>query len=200
MSEGNYDLYIKAYNKDNESNCEQRIIPFKIKQSTHSVVLTDLSIPTYMVCGKSLVISGKLANIGKEGEDNVKIVYSDGLNKEIAYEIEDLDSGDISESFDFLVNMPKNDSRDNHAFTLTVYYDYDDKTYDESEEYSYSAIINGECNVQRSITPLSTTTIASQEEGISFSDLITENWKTMAISLEVIAIITTLILVLIKAI
>jgi len=146
--EGYYYLYIKAYDDDNEANCQQRIIRISVVKEDYEVVPFDVGLDkTKAGCGEEFSIKGKVVNIGSQTEDKVMIEYI-GLNKTETKVFSSLDEGEKSPVFTFTETVPENLEEKVYDLTLRVYYDYDDTNteYDSMDEYSeYSITVEGNC-------------------------------------------------------
>ena len=172
IDSGNYYLYVKVTNDDDEDNCQQRAIPVTIKRSNHEVILNELNVPENVSCGASAAIEGSVANIGKEDEPKVKIVYSDSFGGSSTVYSEDLDTGDDS-PVSFVLSVPKNatESAFKNSVTFNIYYDYDedDESYDEKDTVTYLFSVVGDCSKlisSQTITTEASTAITGTESEI----------------------------------
>jgi uncharacterized membrane protein len=169
---GNYYLYVKVTNDDDEDNCEQTSIPVTVKKSTHEIVLNELIVPENVSCGSSATIEGKIINIGKEDEPKVKIVYSDSFGGSSTVYSDDLNTGDDS-FVNFVLSVPKNATASafKNSVTFNIYYDYDedDESYDEKDTVTYLFSVVGDCNQiisSQTITTETSTAIAGTESEV----------------------------------
>lgn len=194
LREGSYDLYIKVYDSDNRTNCEEEVISFDVKREDHDVIFKDVefSPSNNISCGDLLILSGKLANLGTSDEEKVRITYEDDLKNKLEDTVNNLDWGIESRKIEFYPTIPKNATETKHTVTLTIYSDYNDGTYDKKSTATYYFTISGGCKVitavpQSNITT-NITTAGVAEEGISFSDFINNNWKSMLIIAEIVIV------------
>jgi hypothetical protein len=199
LKEGDYQLYIRAYDDNNKSNCDDNfegsnVIRFQITRETNEVIPKDVSfMPSNNVsCGDLLTLSGKVANTGTEDEQKVKIVYTDDLKNKAEEVIDNLDWGIESKTFNFNINIPKNATESKYKATLTLSYEYneDNNRYGTTKTFTYDYSV-GNCKPLASTLSLSnvsvTTTQQKQESG--FSAFINENWKSILMIVEILVVI-----------
>lgn len=191
IDEGDYQIYVKVYDGDNEDNCQQQILTITVTKSTHETVFKDVEVSSSVFAGNTITVTGKIVNIGKEDEDRIKIIYSDDFKNSLVEERTNLDSGETVE-FSFTAKIPANATAGTYKSKLRVYYDYDsdDKTYDENSD---ELIVN--FNVLTSTKTSVVSNITAQEfvetsSGFELSKWLDENWLAALIAaLEVIGII-----------
>lgn len=204
LDEGTYDLYIKVYDESNRTNCEEKVIPFTVTRDENKVIFKDseFSPSDTVQCGDIITFSGVLANLGTEDEEKVKIVYEDDLKNKFEDTINDLDWGSESRKIEFFPLISKNATEVKHKVTLTIYYNYDDddSTYDKKITSTYYFTVSGGCKAitppLTNITTNITTTTQTQTSGSSFSDFISNNWKSMLIIAEIVAVFVIVMLIL----
>lgn len=146
LEEGDYDLYIKVYDEDNEDECVQEDSYIKIKRESNKVILKNILFDKqYYECGQVMTISGSIVNIGKNDEDLVKISYEDDLNNSIDTTF-DL-YVDEEKNFLFQPKIPLNASEGNHKAIIKIYYDYSEtrNTFEKTNIYEYYFYIQGNC-------------------------------------------------------
>lgn len=201
IDNGNYLLYVRAYDEDNQNNCQQASLNITVARISHEVIISSIIIPSFVYNGSLMTLQGEIANIGNEEEEKVKIVYSDDMSNNLYEEKRNLDSKEAS-MFSFNVNIPGDVSIGNHKILLKVYYDYDDGVYGKSNELEYNLNV-----IEKPSKTISSQSISVQPqtvtaEKISFSDFLNENWKSLLLGLEIIVITVILIkiLLLIKVI
>jgi len=146
--EGNYYLYVKAYDDDSSKYCDQDYIPFMIeKASSHKIEIYGLTVsPANISCEGMFTVSGKLGNTGSNDEDRVKLVYSDAWTS-YTQTFTDVLTGDALD-FSFSGAVPKNATEGAASFTLglSYYYDEDDNDYNRIETEAFSKLnIYGNC-------------------------------------------------------
>jgi hypothetical protein len=204
LREGDYSLYVKVYDENNKTNCEQRIIPFKVIQNDRDILLREILYDpsNALTCNSVLTFSGKLANIGLLDEERVKITYEDDLKNKFTDEIDNLDSGEESRTFTFYANIPKNATEGKKKITLTLNYDYDedDDSYGEKATFNtlYSYTVSG-CKVANVTTTAIMTpqNITNQTAVTSpFSDFVNNNWKLALIIVEGLIVIFVIVKIL----
>ena len=166
---GTYYVYVKATNDDDEDNCDQRVIGITVKKSTREIILSGLSVPANVSAGASIIIEGKMINIGNSDEDKVKLVYSDSFGGSSEIIEDNFDSGDDA-PISFVLNVPRNATGKNTA-NFAVYYDYDedDEEYDKKDTIlSISFNVNGSQSVaSQTITTEASTAITGTESEVT---------------------------------
>jgi uncharacterized membrane protein len=171
---GQYMVYVKAYDDDSSKFCDQKYIKFSIDRSdTHRVIPYNIKINQENIsCASSFIVSGTIGNIGSYDEEKVKLDYSDGwttLSKTYS-----LDEGEETD-FEFTSTAPKNATEGVHTFTLTTYYDYDDNDnqYGKSYANSYYSLLNiyGNCFKDISNASITPETASTQVFAGSQSEL-----------------------------
>jgi hypothetical protein len=190
IDEGDYELYVKVYDNDQELNCQEQMLSISVTKSSHEVVFNNVEMPTTALSGSTITIDGKFVNIGKEDEDRVKIVYSDDFGNSFSEERTGLDSGN-SMDFSFTAKIPANATAGEYKAKIKLYYDYnsDDKTYgDSSDETTYKINVLESKKEAVTITAGQITTTATS--GFELSKWLDENWIFAVVSsIEVIAVI-----------
>ena len=147
VSRGYYYIFIKAYNDDKSSSCEQEKIRIYVDREDNEILLRDVEILTSPVeCSQVLEIRGSLVNLGTEYEDSIMLNYSDDLGFKDSISYSNVDSGE-SNDFLFTITIPKNATEKLYRLKLTSFYDYDssDERYLMSWGESYSYIVAGNC-------------------------------------------------------
>lgn len=160
LDAGDYYLYVKVYNDDDEDNCEQEVMQIEIKKSSNEVVIDNLEIPKNVSCGSITEIGGKVFNIGKNDEEKVKIVYNNGFGVSSEYEFNSLDSGE-DKSLGLALEVPKNATEGVYSIKFDIYYEYDedDEIYETKDSITRSFKVLGDC--QQLISSQTITTEAS---------------------------------------
>jgi len=203
LSAGDYSLYIKAYDSGNSLNCEQRIIPFRVTQDEDKIVAseTQFSPSTQLICGDLFTFSGKLANIGSKDQDKVKLVYEDDFkNKLTPVEFDNLNSGELKD-FNFDVTVPTNTTETKHKVTLTAYYNYDEDNdkFDDKNSYNFYVTVSG-CKASKqtiaNLTTLDLTAAQQKKAGFSIPEFFSNNWPTIVIVIEALAVLIVLLKIL----
>ena len=190
IDEGAYQIYVKAYDDDKESNCQQTALDIIIAKSNHEVIFKSVGVSSAIFQGSVASISGTVINIGKQDEDKIKIVYSDNLGNSFFEERNDLDSGD-SFIFSFSAKIPANATVGEHMAKLKIYYDYDDGSYDETSDEEILKINVLEKKISKIVETSEATTTTSEEE-IDFGQWFNDNLMTIIIVLESAGIVTAL--------
>jgi len=151
ISSGNYQLFIKAYEEDEEdTQCKDYVQNIKIKQNTRDVIvdLNSISAPNQVTCGENVELTVKIVNIGKQNEDKVKVrMYNSELGIDLYSSGFSLDSGK-SKKVIFSFAVPKNISEKLYDLSFITYYKYDkdDDEYDEESDTSlYTVRVAGNC-------------------------------------------------------
>lgn len=172
IAKGDYYLFVKAYDDDKSSNCEQRTVKIHFIREDYEIGLKDVEIPSTIECDNVLEVQGTLENLGSKYEDKVRMFYSDGLfSDNIVFD--ELESGDQKE-FSFAFSVPKNTTEKTYTATLRVYYNYDDndETYGDSTSFNYNYAVSGNCfkeirNV--SLSSLSQTAFIAKDSDVTFA-------------------------------
>ena len=187
IDEGQYSLYVKAYDYDNEDNCQQQSLNLQVKKSDHDVVFTDIDMMPTVFAGTTLAVSGKVANIGNDDEEKVKLTLTDDSGNVITDERDTLDSGDDTD-FAFNPKIPENATAGMHTFTLTAEFNYnsDDESYEDDYSESYDFNVSMQAKQPVSVGVQEVQTQASESE---LSKWLDDNWMMAAIiAVEAIAI------------
>jgi len=176
IKEGTYYLYVKVENNDDSDNCEQlgmddlEVLSIKIEKSNREVIYVEPSEEQNVSCGSDLLVEGDIYNIGNDDEDKIKVVYSDKFGNTQTEEYNDLDSGEnIPLSWAF--KIPRNATEGKYAYTIAIFYDYDedDETYDEKESFSTQFRVYGGCQsliANQTITTEASTAILGIESEV----------------------------------
>jgi hypothetical protein len=188
---GNYQIYVKAYDDNKESNCQQTALDITVTKSNHEVIFKSTDISSNVFQGSVADIKGTVANIGKNDEDKVKIVYSDNLGNSFFEERNNLDSGD-SFIFSFSAKVPANATVGEHTAKLKVYYDYDDNdgSYDDNSDEQILKINVLEKKMPKIVEIPQEATTTGEE--INLGEWLNDNLMTIAIALEAAGIVTAL--------
>ncbi|MEM4318303.1 MAG: putative S-layer protein [Candidatus Pacearchaeota archaeon] len=145
IEEKTYDVYVKAYDDRNETECVQDSSYIDIDRPTRELrILNALLDKSSYSCSESLILSGVIANIGTNDENQVKLVYSDDLGNSFENFYYDLYEGDEI-NFMFTASIPANASERQHIATLKVYYDYRNGNYNRIDTYNYYFTVSGGC-------------------------------------------------------
>lgn len=147
-AEGNYYIYVRAYDDASSKYCDQGIgtemvIPLIIeKSSTHKIEPYELKVlPENVSCGSAFIASGKLANTGSSDETKLLLTYTDPWTISTRL-YNDVSSGDTLD-FSFSSAVPNNASVGSASFSLSLsyYYDEDSNTYGKTDTQT-SAMLN----------------------------------------------------------
>ncbi|MEM2713597.1 MAG: putative S-layer protein [Candidatus Pacearchaeota archaeon] len=145
IDEGSYDVYVKAYDDDNKNECAQDSSYIDVERPTKKIKVLNAGFDKSLyACSETAVLSGVIANIGENDEDQVKLAYSDDLGNIAESIIYDLSEGDEN-NFLFNIAIPSNASEKQHTATLKIYYDYRSGSYNRFDTYNYYFTISGGC-------------------------------------------------------
>lgn len=145
VDEGKYYVYVKAYDDDNEIECQQDDSYIDVKRSTREIKIADITFDKDEYnCSENLLVSGRVINIGTKTEDRIKIIYTDDLGNSYEDYANDLDPAE-EKNFLFNARIPANASQGRHTITIKAYYDYSDGNYDEFTSSSMHFNIIGGC-------------------------------------------------------
>jgi len=191
IDEGNYQIYVKAYDDNKESNCQQTALDITVTKSNHEVIFKSVDVSSAIFQGSVASIRGIVVNIGKNDEDKVKIVYSDSLGNSFFEERNNLDSGD-SFIFTFSAKVPANATTGEHTAKLKIYYDYDDNdgSYDDNSDEQILKINVLEKKMPKIVEIPQEATTTGEE--INLGEWLDDNLMTIAIALEAAGIVTVL--------
>jgi len=172
IAKGDYYLFVKAYDDDKSSNCDQKIVKIHVIREDYEIGLKDVEIPSTIECDNVLEVRGTLENLGSKYEDKVRLFYSDGMFSDNVV-FDELDSGDQKE-FSFAFSVPKNATEKTYTSTLRAYYNYDDndETYGDSTSFVYNYAISGNCFKEirnASFSSLSQTAFVAKDSDITFA-------------------------------
>lgn len=148
IQDGTHYLYVKAYDNDNKDNCQQRKVEISIGKESNQVIPIEVVLePQKVNCSSAFKITGKLANIGSNDEDKVKVVFNDGFGNEQQKVFSSLKEGRKTSMFSFESTVAQDAAEGSHEVSLDVYYDYDDVNgnYDQSEGFNYNLAVEGNC-------------------------------------------------------
>ena len=174
LARGDYYLFVKAYDDDKSTSCDQKTISIHVIRDDHEIALKNIEFsPSDIIeCDNILEIKGTLENLGSKYEDQVKLAYSDGVFSDSLIFTE-LDSGDVKD-FSFSFSIPKNATEKAYTAYLRAYYDYDDNdgVYGDSQLFTYTYAVSGNCfkeirNV--SVSVLSQTAFISKDSDVTFA-------------------------------
>lgn len=169
IEEGKAYLYIKVYNDDEDTNCQQRVLTLNIKKNARELLPYAIEYPLSVTCGGTFTFSGKLANIGEEDEEKVKVIVN-AFGQKFTEDYSNVDSGDITSLFTHDFSVPANATEGSSTVTFTAYYDYneDDENFDESEAHNYVVTVSGCKKEYVSIKTETSTAISLTESEVRF--------------------------------
>ena len=178
MTSGDYKLFIKAYEEDEEdTECQDYVQEIKIKQKTREVIIDDdsVSAPEEAGCGEAVEMTFEAVNIGKQDEDKVKVrVYNKDLNVDLYSTGFALDSGE-SKKVTFSFSVPKDVSEKLYDLAVRVYYKYDedDDEYDEeSDEFLQTLKVAGSCKASATGADVSISASLDSEKAVVGEELV----------------------------
>jgi len=193
IEEGKAYLYVRAYNDDDENNCEQDVMEMNIEKRSKELAPLELEYPKEVSCGDTVTFSGKIANIGNSDEDKVLMTLS-ALSQTFEEEYNDFDSGDISSLFNFDFKVPINMTEGSNKFVLRIDYDYDedDENFDDADSFNYPFTVKN-CKIDKaSFTTETSTALTNTESEVrflisnptsyaqTFTVLATADWATIS--------------------
>ncbi len=145
LEKGRYDVFVRAYDENEEDECNEDSSYIDIIRPSRKVKVVDLMLDKESYnCSENMLISGSIVNIGTNDEEQVKLVYSDDLGNSVEKIFYDLIEGD-EETFLFDIAIPANATERQHTFTLKVYYNYRSPNYEKVDTYSYNFNVVGNC-------------------------------------------------------
>lgn len=140
-----YRIYAKAYEDGNEEKqCDEEYLSIDIKKETHSIIIDKVEVPTIAKCEESFDFKVKLANAGKDDEDDVKlqIVNSElGINEE---KLITIDSGD-SRTITMPITIQKNTPEKDYLFVVRAYFQLSNDEYKKDVSSSKTIKVQGNC-------------------------------------------------------
>ena len=153
--EGDYFIYIKAYERgDEDDECAQESYSIDIEVEPYDVKMENegFSFDSYgsVECGSIFTFSGRIRNIGSEEQDKIKVEYIDSLGNSEYDIIRHLDSGD-KENFEIKnLFIPTDVKEGTYVASITVYHEYDDddEEYESEKDYTKEFIVQGNCFVE----------------------------------------------------
>lgn len=119
-----YVINVKVYEDGSEEDeCRQDSISIELKKRTHDIVVDKKSFSSILSCGAPLGLTLKVANAGKEDEEDVKVIVSNtalNLNSQLT---KDIDEGDY-ENYYFNDILPIV-APGNYTLDIKIDYEYD---------------------------------------------------------------------------
>jgi uncharacterized membrane protein len=140
-----YRVYAKAYEDGNEEGqCSEDYLSIDIKKESHSILIDKVEIPATATCDSTFDVKVKLANAGKNDEEDVKVqVVNSGLG--ISEEkLIDIDSGE-SRTVTIPVTIQKNTAENDYTFTIRAYFHLSDDEYQKDVSTSKAVKVQGNC-------------------------------------------------------
>jgi len=147
-------LYARATgavdNDNNDDTCASDSQDIKIVIEKNFVVLTNLDIPTSVLCDSDLQISGEVWNIGSKDQNDISLkIYNKELNISQSINVGDIDMFDNT-NLDATIHIPKGAKEKSYNLIFEVY-DEDGDIYtakDDDQESKSSYLLNvGGCSV-----------------------------------------------------
>ena len=144
MEEGDYSLYAKFFDSDDEDTCTSLKAQTKsdpkritIKKEDHNSIITNVNGPANAKINENLEYSITVTNLGIEDEEKVAVlVYNHQLELRQIIEVEDLSSGESREAT-LNFEIPENASLSEYKLTFSTRFEYDKRVNnyrDESNE------------------------------------------------------------------
>jgi len=148
IEEGEYTLYAKAYDKNNENTCTSQKAQsnsdpeiITIKRPQRKVAVIDVSGPTEVKTHEKISYTVTITNLGSKDEEKVSaLAYNNKLGIKELKEISGLDSGE-TKNLTFSFTIPENVSLSRQAILFSVEYEYNERLdYYESESEDEDSI------------------------------------------------------------
>jgi hypothetical protein len=158
IGEGDYKLYTKVYDENNESICttlkaQSTSNPaiITIEKSKKSVAVTEVIGPEETISGSKISYNVTITNLGSSDEERVSVVaYNNKLNIKEKVVVKNLNSGETENTI-LTITIPTNSSLARYPILFSTEYEYDEKidyfrsSSKENEEIKYYLeIIKGE--------------------------------------------------------
>jgi hypothetical protein len=189
IDSGDVEMHVKVYQDgDEDLQCvsqgpedNEDVEVIDIKKSKNDVIVKEISGSNSAKAGSTITLEAKVANVGREDEDKVKVIaFSNELGIKIEKEIEDLDEGD-TETVTFLIKLPNDVEEKEYKITFSTEFEYDDKKdiyrefSDEDDDMDYKlTVLRGVTNIAPRISAdLKSDAIVGQE--LILSVLVTNN-------------------------
>ncbi len=144
VEQGDYTLYVKVYQDDDEENeCktftykdESDLDNIKIEKKKHDVIVKEVDGQTTAKAGETVTFEVKIANVGRNDEDKVKVIaYNKDLGLLKSKIISDLDEGE-RDTVTMLVQIPFDALEKDYSIVFSTEFKYDDndETFDDESD------------------------------------------------------------------
>lgn len=155
VEEGNYYLYVRAYNSEDESsqcvcksddfNVESELYyQFEVVREEEAVIVKDSDLQSNILasCGdKNIEVTFPVYNIGEETEEKVLVnLYSSTLGIDEYYVIDSLRSGKNKDAT-FFIDLPSELLKTKYTLNVYTFFVYDDEK-DELDKSAYDSNSN----------------------------------------------------------
>lgn len=163
VDEGNYVLYLKAYEDGNENdNCVEEDVDVDIDRDSHDVIISKLEIlPLNPKVGDNIEITVSIENIGTTREDDVTVKITNtelGLNLvSDAFDLKKYDSSENDKVLHFTFKLPSNVTVGGYDIDA-VAYNEDDDAFDASDDAEKLVSITLTAGASTTTTGTTTTT------------------------------------------
>lgn len=179
IEEGDYKLYAKAYKEGEEDEqCaslqaeeEGSEETIKIEKDKHDVVVKEVETQLSAECGDFINFEAKIANIGEEDQDKVKVIlYNEEMGININRIIDDLEGGE-QKTVTFNFEIPSGIEEKLYKFDVSTEFDYDDddenydKASDAEDDLKISLNVLGGCSIQEALIDAELDISSSAEVG-----------------------------------
>jgi len=145
ISEGNYNLYAKIYDEENENICTMlkaeeisNYKQIKIEKEENNVIVSSVAGPEEIQANSMIQYTAKITNLGSEEEEKVLIIlYNNALGLRETIVVENLESGQERDAV-FSFTLPENSTLGQHKILFATEFEYDNKKdlYRESSDSS----------------------------------------------------------------
>ena len=149
VSEGNYDLFAVVQREDGQCFVKKLDHSVSINKESRQVVAKEVNAPTTIKAGETVSFDVKIANIGNDDEDKVKVVaYNSELGVDMFKEVDNLNAGDTA-TVTFLVNVPATANQGTYKIDFSTEYNYNDNsetyktTSDSTDDLTYAVTVMG---------------------------------------------------------
>ncbi len=153
ISEGDYNLYAKIYDEENEDICTMlkaeevsNYKQIKIEKEENNAIVSSVSGPEEIQANSIVQYTAKITNLGSDEEEKVLIIlYNNALGLRETIVVENLESGQERDAV-LSFTLPENSTLGQHKILFATEFEYDNKkdlyrgSSDSSDDIKY--IIN----------------------------------------------------------
>ncbi|MBS3090442.1 putative S-layer protein [Candidatus Pacearchaeota archaeon] len=138
-------IYAKVYEDgEEESQCYEDYISTDLKKESHSLLIDKVEMPSTAKCDDSIEADVKLANAGKNDEEDVKLEV---INSELGISEEklfNLDTGEARTST-LAIKIPKNTTEKDYTITIRASYYLSNDEYKKDVQAVKTVKVSGNC-------------------------------------------------------